>query len=118
MDYLDRYREIVPDYVAFQAIQCLPLYNSARINTLKIKREDLLERLEEGGVRFQSFHWYPLGLKLDIESPGKLLENLLGYIHIQEELSMVPPLVLDPQPGESVLDLCASPAARPQRSRR
>lgn len=112
MDYLDRYREIVPDYDAFQAIQCLPLYNSARINTLKIKREKLLERLEEEGVLFQSFHWYPLGLKLDIESPGKLLENLQGFIHIQEELSMVPPLVLDPQPGESILDLCASPGSK------
>ncbi len=112
MDYLDRYREIVPDYAAFRAIQCLPLYNSARINTLKIKREKLLERLEEVGVSFRSFPWYNLGLKLDIESPGKLLENLLGYIHIQEELSMVPPLVLDPQPGESILDLCASPGSK------
>ena len=112
MDYLDRYREIVPDYDAFQAIQCLPLYNSARINTLKIKREKLLERLEEEGVLFQSFPWYPLGLKLDIESPGKLLENLQGFIHIQEELSMVPPLVLGPEPGESILDLCASPGSK------
>ncbi len=58
------------------------------------------------------FGWYPLGLKLDVESPGKMLENLLGYIHIQEELSMVPPLVLDPQPGETVLDLCASPGSK------
>ena len=112
MDYLDRYREIVPDYDAFQAIQCLPLYNCARINTLKIKREKLLERLEEEGVLFQSFPWYPLGLKLDTESPGKLLENLQGFIHIQEELSMVPPLVLDPRPGERILDLCASPGSK------
>jgi NOL1/NOP2/sun family putative RNA methylase len=112
MDYLDRYREIVPDYVAFRAVQCLPLYNSARINTLKIEREKLLERLEEEGMSFRSFPWYNLGLKLDVESPGKLLENLQGFIHIQEELSMVPPLVLDPKPGESVLDLCASPGSK------
>jgi NOL1/NOP2/sun family putative RNA methylase len=112
MDCLDRYREIVPDYDAFRAIQCHPLEASARINTLKITREKLLERLEEEGVLFQSLPWYPLGLKLDIESPGKLLENLLGYIHIQEELSMVPPLVLGPEPGECVLDLCASPGSK------
>lgn len=112
MDCLDRYREIVPDYVGFRAIQSLPLYNSARVNTLKIEREKLLERLEDEGVSFRRFDWYPLGLKLDIESPGKLLENLLGFIHIQEELSMVPPLVLDPQPGERVLDLCASPGSK------
>ncbi|HOV52291.1 MAG TPA: RsmB/NOP family class I SAM-dependent RNA methyltransferase, partial [Methanothrix sp.] len=48
----------------------------------------------------------------NLESPGKLVENLLGYIHIQEELSMVPPLILDPQPGEVVLDLCASPGSK------
>ena len=109
---LDRYREIVWDYEGFLAVQCLPLSSSARINTLKIDRDQLLERLAEEGVPFQVFSWYSLGLKLDIESPGKLLENLLGYIHIQEEVSMVPPLVLDPQPGETVLDLCASPGSK------
>lgn len=112
MDFLDRYRDIVPDYETFRAIQCQPLHSSARINTLKIKRDLLLERLAEQGVLFQTFTWFPLGLKLEAESPGKLQENLLGYIHIQEELSMVPPLVLDPRPGETVLDLCASPGSK------
>jgi NOL1/NOP2/sun family putative RNA methylase len=112
MDHLERYRDIVPDFDDFKAIQRLPLFNSARINTLKIKRTSLLERLEAEAVPYQTFGWYPLGLRLDVESPGKLLENLLGYIHIQEEVSMVPPLVLDPQPGEQVLDLCASPGSK------
>ena len=65
MDPLDRYREIVPDFEAFRAVQSLPLYSSARINTLKIGREALRERLEEAGVPHQCFSWYPLGLKLD-----------------------------------------------------
>ncbi|HOV82444.1 MAG TPA: RsmB/NOP family class I SAM-dependent RNA methyltransferase [Methanothrix sp.] len=112
MDTLDRYREIIPDFEAFRAFQSLPLYSSARINTLKTGKKALLERLEEAGVPYQSFSWYPLGLKLDAESPGKLLESQLGYIHIQEELSMAPPLVLDPGPGEMVLDLCASPGSK------
>ena len=109
MDFLDRYRDIVPDWEAFRAIQSRPLYSSARINTLKIEREVLLERLTEEAVPYRRFDWYPLGLKIDVEGPGKLVENLLGHIHIQEELSMVPPLVLGPIPGESILDLCASP---------
>ncbi len=71
-----------------------------------------MERLEEEEVPYQTFGWYHLGLRLDVDSPGKMLENLLGYIHIQEEVSMVPPLVLDPQPGEQVLDLCASPGSK------
>jgi tRNA (cytosine49-C5)-methyltransferase len=112
MNCLERYRDIVPDFEAFQAVQCLPLCNSIRVNTLKIKRARLLERLDGAGIGYRRFEWYPLGLKLDLESPGNMQENLLGYIHIQEELSMVPPLVLDPQPGELVLDLCASPGSK------
>jgi len=112
MSHLERYRDIVPDFEDFKAIQCLPLFNSARINTLKVERADLLERLEAEAVPYQTVGWYSLGLRLGVESPGKLLENLLGYIHIQEEVSMVPPLVLDPRPGEMVLDLCASPGSK------
>jgi NOL1/NOP2/sun family putative RNA methylase len=112
MDHLQRYREIVPNFDQFLKIQSLPLRPTARINTLKIDKPCLLERLDQEGVSYRTFHWYPLGIKLDLESPGKLLENLLGYIHIQEELSMVPPLVLDPRPGEMILDLCASPGSK------
>ncbi|NTV27692.1 MAG: RsmB/NOP family class I SAM-dependent RNA methyltransferase [Methanothrix sp.] len=112
MNHLERYRDIVPDFEAFRAVQCLPLCNSIRINTLKIKRAQLLERLDGAGIGYQVFTWYPLGLKLDVVGPGKTQENLLGYIHIQEELSMVPPIVLDPHPGEQILDLCASPGSK------
>jgi NOL1/NOP2/sun family putative RNA methylase len=72
----------------------------------------LLERFIERNIKYKIFSWYPFGLTLDIENPGKLLENLLGFIHIQEELSMVPPLVLDPRPGDLILDMCASPGSK------
>ena len=112
MDHLQRYREIVPNFDQFLEIQSLPLRPTARINTLKMDKPCLLERLDQEGISYRTFCWYSLGIKLDLESPGKLLENLLGYIHIQEELSMVPPLVLDPRPGEMILDLCASPGSK------
>jgi NOL1/NOP2/sun family putative RNA methylase len=102
----------VPDFEDFLAIQNLPLLHSARINTLKVHRSQLLAHLNEEEVGYSVFEWYPLGLVLDVESPGKLLANLLGYMHIQEEVSIVPPLILDPQPGERVLDLCASPGSK------
>ncbi len=112
MDYLERYREIIPEFERFLAVQSLPLPIGARINTLKTDKSSLRSRLEKQRIRYDSFSWYPLGLKLDMEKPGKLLEYLLGYIHIQEEVSMVPPLVLDPKPGEEVLDLCAAPGGK------
>lgn len=112
MDHLERYREIIPEFERFLAVQSLPLPVSARINTLKIDRSSLQGRLERQNIGYDSFSWYPLGLRLELEKPGKLLEYLLGYIHIQEEVSMVPPLVLDPKPGEEVLDLCAAPGGK------
>jgi NOL1/NOP2/sun family putative RNA methylase len=112
MDGPERYRHIIPDFEGFQEIGCQPLGSSVRINTLKARPACLLERLLEKEIKFQPFHWYPLGLRLESEKPGKLEENLLGYFHIQEEVSMVPPLVLDPQPEELVLDLCASPGSK------
>jgi len=43
---------------------------------------------------------------------GKSLSHFLGNIYIQNPASMMPPLILDPQPGETVLDLCAAPGSK------
>jgi NOL1/NOP2/sun family putative RNA methylase len=112
MDHFQRYVEIIPDFDEFVSIQDRPLPSSARINTLKTDRSSLLERLDRAGIGYAILHWYPLGLRLELERPGKIIEHLLGYIHIQEEVSLIPPLVLDPKPGEAVLDLCAAPGSK------
>ena len=43
---------------------------------------------------------------------GNAIEHILGYYYIQEVCSMMSVLALDPQPGELVLDLCASPGSK------
>ena len=43
---------------------------------------------------------------------GRSLEHQLGYYYIQDIASMLPSLVLNPQPNEIVLDLCASPGSK------
>jgi NOL1/NOP2/sun family putative RNA methylase len=43
---------------------------------------------------------------------GNLTEHVLGYIYVQEAASMIPPVVLDPQPGERILDMCAAPGSK------
>lgn len=45
-------------------------------------------------------------------SIGKSLSHFLGHIYIQDLASMLPPLVLNPRPGEFVLDLCAAPGSK------
>ncbi|GAX22323.1 tRNA (cytosine34-C5)-methyltransferase [Fistulifera solaris] len=40
------------------------------------------------------------------------LRNLAGFITRQETVSMVPPVVLQTQPGDCVLDMCAAPGSK------
>jgi len=112
MDGLERYRGIVPEFERLVEAIVRPLPVTARINTLKTDRDRLLFRLKEAKVPFRPFSWYPLGLELEVEKPGNLIESLMGHIHVQEEISMVSPVVLDPKPGEWVLDLCAAPGSK------
>lgn len=112
MDHIERYRSIIPDFDDFLSILAQPLPTTVRINTLKTDRSSLLDRLDRAGVAYTGLNWYPLGLRLGVERPGKMIEHTLGLIHIQEEISMVPSLVLDPKPGEQVLDLCAAPGSK------
>ncbi|MDR2487994.1 MAG: RsmB/NOP family class I SAM-dependent RNA methyltransferase [Desulfovibrio sp.] len=45
-------------------------------------------------------------------SLGSSLAAVFGYIYIQDRSSMLPPLALNPEPGASVLDMCASPGGK------
>jgi NOL1/NOP2/sun family putative RNA methylase len=112
MDHFQRYAQIIPDFDEFSSIQAQPLASSARINTLKTDRCSLLRRLDRANIAYRTLDWYPLGLLLEVERPGKMVEHMLGLIHIQEAVSMIPPIVLDPQPGQTVLDLCAAPGSK------
>lgn len=71
--------------------------------------------------------WYPNGLayqmrlsRTEIRKSERLqkLHSFLvsesenGYISRQEAVSMIPPIVLDVQPGHRVLDLCAAPGSK------
>lgn len=43
---------------------------------------------------------------------GKTLEHFTGDIYSQSLSSMLPVVVLNPQPGEKILDLCAAPGSK------
>jgi len=92
-----------------------PLPKSIRCNTLKISPDKLKERLENKGWKIsQHYNNKEIMLTHSLEPGelGKSQEHLLGYYYIQEVSSMMPMLALSPQPGELVLDLCASPGSK------
>ena len=86
---------------------------TARVNTLKLTRDDLAARFAAEGIPATPCRYSPLGLKLDM--PGTV-EQLPGFreglFTIQDESSQLAPLFIDPQPGERVLDLCAAPGGK------
>ncbi|MEM5854845.1 MAG: RsmB/NOP family class I SAM-dependent RNA methyltransferase [Candidatus Aenigmatarchaeota archaeon] len=102
----DEFEELLKFY-AEGSKQCI------RTNTLKISSEELKKRLEEKGWKLEPVPWYEKAFFLQVgENISKTLEYFLGYYFIQDASSLVPPLVLNPLPGESVLDLCAAPGSK------
>ncbi|PCR90511.1 RsmB/NOP family class I SAM-dependent RNA methyltransferase [Natrinema ejinorense] len=112
MEPLERYRPIVDDFDAFLAACERPLGNAVRVNTIKVSVERTLEALAEEGVGYEQADWNPRVLDLETDSPGSTWTSFHGFTHGQEEVSAVPPVVLDPEPGERVWDCCAAPGGK------
>jgi NOL1/NOP2/sun family putative RNA methylase len=71
------------------------------------------EQLAADGYEPTEASWVPGALTLGREaSLGRRFEYRAGLIHTQEAASMLPPIALDPKPGELVLDLCAAPGGK------
>ncbi len=86
-----------------------------RINTLKSTSEEVLPILSQHGFKVQKIGWYPGAFVLLNKSKRELTDLPLysdGKLYIQSLASMVPPVVLDPKPGERVLDLTAAPGSK------
>lgn len=91
-----------------------PIRSSIRVNTLKVTNDLVTERLREKSVVIEKIPWLDSGFFADFEgsSPGALLEHMLGFYYVQGVPSMTAVSVLDPQPGETVLDLAAAPGGK------
>jgi len=141
LERLSRYRDLVDDWPAFidscrkplpTVVWANPLRQSALLSlgvpgaadpsagSDRPTGSDLLPatsilaaRLEALGYSSRSVDWYPGALRVfGIDKPGKTLEFYLGLYHVQEEISLVPALLLAARPGERVLDLCAAPGGK------
>ncbi|MEO0077618.1 MAG: RsmB/NOP family class I SAM-dependent RNA methyltransferase [candidate division WOR-3 bacterium] len=106
-----RYRQFIPDFDEFLAAMNRPLRRTFRVNTLKATRERVQELLAT--LRPEPTAWSDLAFSVgNGVGLGRTLVHFLGLIYVQEAASMVPPLVLEPQPGETVLDIAAAPGSK------
>ena len=108
-----RYRDIVEDYDAFEAALSRPLPVTVCANPMKTTRDELAERFKRDGYQVETIPGVPEGLKiLNASKFGNRVEYRSGLLDIQEQVSMYPVMLLDPQPGEHVLDMCAAPGSK------
>lgn len=86
-----------------------------RANTLKITADELERQLRDLGIEGEKVPWYSDAFILKNVPQKVLTETDLyknGYFYVQSLSSMIPPLVLDPQPNETILDLTAAPGSK------
>jgi 16S rRNA (cytosine967-C5)-methyltransferase len=84
-----------------------------RVNLLKTTRDALAADLTRAGCDVRSTAFSPVGLVVE---GGRPLTDLpafrAGAFYIEDEAGQLVPPVLDPQPGERVLDACAAPGGK------
>lgn len=113
----DHYRLLLGgNYDKFMNYSLSYIRKCIRVNTLKTAVDDVKKRLEQRWYLLQ-IPWCNEGFWIEFKDGkrfdiGNLIEHHLGYIYIQESASMIPPIVLDPQPDERVLDMCAAPGSK------
>ncbi|MFQ5989682.1 MAG: RsmB/NOP family class I SAM-dependent RNA methyltransferase [Candidatus Methylomirabilales bacterium] len=109
----ERYRNIIPDFPAFLRALHTPQPTHLRINPIRVKRGEFQQAMADRGHRLvpvagipDAFRWEGTG------TPGNTLEYFRGWYQVQGLTSMLPALILDPQPGERLLDMCAAPGGK------
>jgi NOL1/NOP2/sun family putative RNA methylase len=113
MDPLARYDPLVDDPAAFHAACDRPLPSVVRVNGIKATPARVRRAFEEAGVGYEPVEWHDGLFRLaDDVSPGNTWPFVHGWVYGQEEVSAVPALALDPEPGERVFDPCAAPGSK------
>jgi len=117
----ERYKSLLGSrYGEFINYSTAYIRKSIRVNTLKINVDELKKRVEKNWVLMQ-IPWCNQGFWIDYKAEnkddkrydiGNIIEHMLGYVYVQDAASMIPPVVLGPEPGDVVLDMCAAPGSK------
>lgn len=86
---------------------------TVRTNILKTTRNKLSELLKEQGAGTEFCRYAPEGLSLELT--GKLVDLPSfkeGLFQVQGEASMLVAPLVNPKPGEYILDLCSAPGGK------
>lgn len=89
--------------------------STLRVNTLKISVEEVKLVLEKEGIEFEEVIWSNEALIFKNVTEKEIMgldiyEN--GEVYFQSLSSMLPPIIMEPQENEDILDMCAAPGSK------
>lgn len=95
----------------------LPAVTYARLNTLRTDGTKLIEAWRKENVEYDFCTWDWTGENLVFRLKAfppleKLPSFRRGFFYVQDPSTLLAVHLLDPQPGETVLDLCAAPGGK------
>jgi tRNA (cytosine49-C5)-methyltransferase len=113
--FLERLKQLIPaefdrviDHMATKRNM------SFRINTLKASIEEVSAHLQEAGYHIQQLPWWSNAFFVTDQTTQQIFhpDYVEGKLYVQGLSSMLPPLVLDPQEADFILDLTAAPGSK------
>ncbi|WP_137938306.1 RsmB/NOP family class I SAM-dependent RNA methyltransferase [Chitinivorax sp. B] len=115
--FVERLQHIIPTDKLAEVLASFsqPAMTVFRVNTLKATPLDVCEELRVVGLNPMPIDWQPLAFQVPEEQRRPLTETAAFYegrLYVQNLSSQLAPLILDPQPGETILDLAAAPGGK------
>jgi len=115
---VERYRDLIPDFDRFLEVIRTREPRTLRVNTLRTTPEELRGRLEAKGYGVHDVPHQPEFFRITGEREEGMapisdtVEHWAGHFYIQQTVTGWAAPLLDPQPGERVLDLCSAPGGK------
>lgn len=107
---VEQYGKEIAENIIYNLIK--PKKVTLRANTIKSNIDEAKTVLKAQNIRFKTVNWYKDALIIEEEKEDKIKELEIykqGKVYLQSLSSMLPPLVLKPNPHENILDMAAAP---------
>lgn len=88
---------------------------SLRVNTIKENTDNIKKVLNDNNILFKEVSWYKEAFIIENVNEEKIRELDIykeGKIYLQSLSSMIPPLILNTQENELILDMAAAPGGK------
>lgn len=90
-------------------------YVTLRVNKIKTTVENIKQQLENNNIKYKEADWYKEALIIENVREDEIRKMQIyenGDIYLQSLSSMLPPIVLEPNVGENILDMAAAPGGK------